>query len=230
MLAPLADNVFSQWFEKPFLGLAFGVRVTIVRLPDGGLWVHSPTPLTPELRSAVEALGPVRHIVAPNLLHYLSVGEWAAAWPDAVVHGPARLPEKQASLTVHRPHEQTPDPAWGGVLEPLTLRGLPQFDETLFVHAPSGTLISADLALAIPAELRHWWTQLYLRMAGIHGQTLGCSLVHKLALKDKPAARASLDAILERDWSRLVLSHSSVVDVPDVKELLASAWSWVPAR
>ena len=106
-------------------------------------------------------------------------------------------------------------------------QALPSFDETLFLHPASGTLISADLVLAIPPELKHWWTQLYLRMAGIHGQTMGCSLVHKLEAKDKPALRAGVDTILEQDFGRLIVSHASVVDVPDLKDQIRESWSWL---
>ena len=44
--------------------LPFTTRMTVIRLPDGGLWLHSPTPLDDGLRAAIDALGPVAHIVA----------------------------------------------------------------------------------------------------------------------------------------------------------------------
>jgi len=227
MLTAISDDLHTAWIDTTFLGLKFGRRVTVLRLPGGALWVHSPVPLTPELAAAVDALGPVGHIVAPNLMHHTSVPQWAAAYPEAVVHAPAGIAGKNKAVGEHRVLG-APDPAWGGALTPLPLQGLPAFDETLFLHEASGTLISADIALAIPPELKHWWTQMYLRMAGIHGQLVGCSLVHKATMKDKPAARASLERILEPAWDRLLVSHSSVVDVPDVKDLLAEAWAWVP--
>ncbi|MCG7533934.1 DUF4336 domain-containing protein [Pseudoalteromonas sp. OOF1S-7] len=51
--------------------MPFTTRMTIVRLPCGGLWVHSPICLTPGLREQVDALGPVTYLVAPNHLHHL---------------------------------------------------------------------------------------------------------------------------------------------------------------
>ncbi|MCO4769384.1 MAG: DUF4336 domain-containing protein [Deltaproteobacteria bacterium] len=228
MLTALTDDLHTAWHESTFLGLKFGMRVTILRLPDGGLWVHSPIPLSAELRAAVDALGPVRHLVAPNLLHHVSMPEWAAAYPNAVVHAPAGLTKKQKTLTIHRPFDGTADPAWGDVLRPIPLPGMPSFDETCFVHSASRTLISADIVLAIPPELKHWWTQTYLRLAGIHGQTVGCSLVHKFDAKDKPALRRGIDAVLDEDFDRLIVSHSGVVQAPDVRDQLRDAWSWLP--
>ena len=41
----------------------------MVKLSDGSLWVHSPVNLDPELKAAMDALGPVKHIVTPNFEH-----------------------------------------------------------------------------------------------------------------------------------------------------------------
>ena len=51
------------------LKFPFTTRMTILRLRNGELILHSPVALTPALRSAVELLGPVRFLVAPNSLH-----------------------------------------------------------------------------------------------------------------------------------------------------------------
>lgn len=37
-----------------------GTRMTVARLDDGGLFVHSPVALDPPLRLALDGLGPVR--------------------------------------------------------------------------------------------------------------------------------------------------------------------------
>ena len=59
-----------------FLGLEVGARMTIVRLSGSKLLLHSPIEETPELVREVRALGTVAHIIAPNRLHHLFVGEW----------------------------------------------------------------------------------------------------------------------------------------------------------
>ena len=63
--------------------LPFTTRMTVIRLPDGGLWLHSPTPLDDGLRAEIDALGPVAHIVAPNRIHYWWAGDWKQAYPQA---------------------------------------------------------------------------------------------------------------------------------------------------
>ena len=41
----------------------FSTRMTVVRLENNDLWIHSPIHLTPQLRSEIDELGHVKHIV-----------------------------------------------------------------------------------------------------------------------------------------------------------------------
>ena len=52
-------------------GLQFPVRMTVIRLADGRLWLHSPIELDDELDAELAALGEVAHLVAPNHQHFL---------------------------------------------------------------------------------------------------------------------------------------------------------------
>ncbi len=228
MLEVVADSIWTHTQPRPFMGLRFGVRMTVVRLPDGSLLLHSPLAVTAELKAAVDQLGEVRHVVAPNKLHHLWVGDWALAYPTATLHAPAGLARKRKDLEIGRPLGE-PDPAWGGALEVLSLEGIPTFDESCFLHRDSGTLISADLVLALPSPVTHWWTRGYLKLAGIHGQPMGCSLVHKAATRDKAAFRRSIDAVIAADWSRLVVSHGVVLQRDDLHDLLREAYAWLKA-
>lgn len=67
-------------------GFHYPTRMAVIRLSAGDLIVWSPTALTAPLRQAVEALGPVRHIIAPNSLHHMALPDWHTAFPGALVH------------------------------------------------------------------------------------------------------------------------------------------------
>src|SRR5262249_27677276 len=71
ILEPFAEGVWLSFAPASFLGLRFTSTMTVLRLSDGGLLVHSPVALTPERRRAVDSLGPVRHLYAPNVYHHL---------------------------------------------------------------------------------------------------------------------------------------------------------------
>ena len=56
--------------DRPFkLPLRFGdigCRMTVIRLADGGLFLHSPVPLDAALRAALDQIGPVRCAKSEN--------------------------------------------------------------------------------------------------------------------------------------------------------------------
>ena len=87
-LRKIGDEIWATEHRWSVFGLLdIGTRMTVIRLADGGLFLHSPTPLDAATRAAVDALGPVRCIVAPNYVHHLYVGDWKRAYPQALLLG-----------------------------------------------------------------------------------------------------------------------------------------------
>ena len=58
------------------------VRMTVIRLGDGQLILHSPVHLSPELRAELDALGPVGFIVIPEA-HGRFAEEISRTFPSA---------------------------------------------------------------------------------------------------------------------------------------------------
>src|SRR4051812_7396468 len=79
-------------------GFHYPTRMAVMKLSGGQLFVWSPTTLTEALRAEVDALGDVRHIVAPNSLHHLFLPEWKSAYPAARVYAPPGLREKRKDI------------------------------------------------------------------------------------------------------------------------------------
>jgi hypothetical protein len=61
------------------LPLPFTTRMTVVRLSNGDLVLHSPVKFDERLAKELHKLGTVRHLVSPNQFHYAHIGEWARA-------------------------------------------------------------------------------------------------------------------------------------------------------
>jgi hypothetical protein len=66
------------------LPLPFTTRMTVVRLSNGDLVLHSPITFDEGLAGELQRLGSVRHLVSPNQFHYAHIGEWATAFQDAI--------------------------------------------------------------------------------------------------------------------------------------------------
>ena len=96
----IATDIWTVPSPLTFMGLKLNTRMTLCRLSDGGLAIFSPVPCSEDVKAAVDALGTVRVIVAPNLLHHLYVGEWIAAYPEALSYAPRGLEDKRPELTI----------------------------------------------------------------------------------------------------------------------------------
>lgn len=80
------------WFSSDpvrILGTKLEATMAVVRLPNDELLLYSPVSMTERRRRAVEALGTVSHLYAPNTFHHVSIGTWTDAFPDALVHAPS---------------------------------------------------------------------------------------------------------------------------------------------
>lgn len=222
MLIERAPGLWEVHADTTMLGIHLGSRMTVVRLRDGSLLLHSPVPAAPDLVRAVAELGPVSHVVCPNLYHHLHAGTWHARFPEARLHGPAALRRKRPDLPITdalgAPHAD-----WSGTLETLHVDGS-MLDETLFLHAGSRTLVSSDLVENFTTS-PHWPTRMYLRISGVHGR-VGWSRLLRWIYRDRRAARRSIDALLEHDFDRVVLAHGDVIEVGG-RELVREALSFL---
>ena len=85
------------------LPLPFTTRMTVVRLGNGDLFIHSPIAFEPALADRLQARGTVRHLVSPNQFHYAHIGEWSRAFPGAVAWASPRARKRARSrgIDVH---------------------------------------------------------------------------------------------------------------------------------
>ena len=153
-LKPVADDVWIVDGPEISMGylwlfsLPFTTRMTVIRLPDGGLWLHSPTPLDEGLRKEINALGPVSHIVAPNRIHYWWVGDWKQAYPEAHTYAAPKVVQEAAKAGRFSGFDKeltdTPPAAWAGIIDQQVVPGS-YLSEAVFFHRPSRTLVLTDL-------------------------------------------------------------------------------------
>ena len=128
-----------------FYGLPFTTRMTVIRLPGGGLWVHSPIAVDEGLMADIDALGPVQCLIAPNWIHYAYVGAWQARYPEARCWAAPGVRERAASRDVAiRIDAVLGDKVpveWAGVIEQLVVAGSSSHHEAVFFHRATRTLV-----------------------------------------------------------------------------------------
>lgn len=222
-LESIAENVWAAPMPHVYMGLHIGTRMTVVRLSDGSLFVHSPIALDESLKAEIDALGPVGHIVAPNLFHHVFFGDFAAAYPEAKTHAAPGLEEKRKDLTFRATLAEEADPAWFNDLDVLKVDGV-ALGETVFFHQPSRTLVSSDFIQNFDSS-DHWPTKLYLKAAGIHGK-IGVSRAVRAMYRDKGKARRSVDRAIEWNPARITLAHGAPI-LANAQEELIGAYEWL---
>ena len=68
-----AEGLWTVSAPHTFFGLHLGTRMTVIRLPDGALWLHSVVAIDDLLADEIQALVPVRQIVMTDLYHQVYV-------------------------------------------------------------------------------------------------------------------------------------------------------------
>jgi len=205
-------------------GLAIGTRMTIVRLSDGGLFLHSPVPLDAPLRRELSELGPVRFVVAPNKLHHLFVAEAMAAFPGAALHVAPGLPEKRRDLPPHRLLGEEPDPGWKADLDQVWVHGAPLLEEVVFLHRASRSVLFTDLAFNVH-RAEGLLTRLFWRLNGALGH-FGPTRMVRLALRDRAAVRRGVDRVLAWDFERATVTHGEVLE-KGARDALREAYAFL---
>lgn len=223
MLQTIAPDIWHAQHQFVINGIHLSSRMTVVRLRDGRLWLHSPIPLTPALRTQVEALGTVAYLVAPSKVHHLFIGEWAKAYPQAILFGPRGLSAKRPDLQGMRTLSPSGEPEWMEELGQLFFEGIPFANEHVWFHWPSRTAILTDLCQCWQGELP-MTSRLYAKLTGVR-KRLAVPRTVKLITRDRKAAHASAARILEWPVERVVVAHNTIIE-QDARAALSEALAW----
>lgn len=146
------------------------VRMTVLKLKSGGLWVHAPVAPTRECVRLVKELGlPIEYIVLPTFAyeHKIFLGPFSRAFPDAKVwiaprqwSWPLPLPVQFFGIfptggTITEEDQELP---WSDELQHKIFvsaiggasAGVGPYVEVVFLHKQSKTLILTDAVVCVP--------------------------------------------------------------------------------
>ena len=221
--APLTALAPDLWVATRRLELVvgdIGTRMTVIRLADGGLFLHSPVRLDDATRAALDGIGPVRAVVAPNKVHHFFVGDYLTAYPQARAFAAPGLPEKRKDLRFDAVLDDTAAPEWAADVDQHLFRGSPTLSETVFLHRASRTLLLTDLAFNVPRD-RTAGARLFYWLSGAAGR-FGPHRLVRFFMRDRAAARASVKRVLEWDFDRITVTHGEVLESGGKKKFAAA--------
>jgi hypothetical protein len=232
-LKPFADQVWiadGPEIGMSFLGFTFPfpTRMTVVRLPSGDLWLHSPIAWSERLARSIADLGHIRHLIAPNTLHTSYLGSWRDRFPEARTYGPPGLPAKAKTRLVLDETLETEAPrAWEGAFDQCLTRGS-VVTEIDFLHRASRTLILTDLIENFePRRVRSSLLRWMIRMAGAADPDGKAPIDMRLSfLGHRGEVRKSVERMLAWAPERIILSHGRCYETNGVAEL-RRAFRWI---
>ena len=163
----------AMWtFEQPqslgFSNVTTNVRMVVIKLKSGGLWVHAPIAPTKEcVRLLNELDAPVEFIVLPTFAyeHKIFVGPFSRRYPKAKVYvapkqwsWPINLPPQLFGIfptkngVLKSDDETTP---WADEIEQKVLVssvGIGPYIEVAFFHKKTKTLLVTDAVISVPNQ------------------------------------------------------------------------------
>ena len=209
MLIEVTHNVWHAQHAFSVSGVPSTSRMTVIRLDDGALWVHSPIPVGDAMLAQLSAIGPVGYVIAPSKTHHLFVNDFMVHFPRAEVFGAPGLAEKRPDIRNLHSLLQEPTP-WASEIDGLVFDGIPFANESVWFHRASRTLILTDLCQWWQGNLP-WQAKLWSFLMGIRSE-LNVGRNVRLLVRDKRAAHNSAQTILRWPFNRVIVAHNCIVE------------------
>lgn len=217
MLRELGQDLWVAEQPLRYFGLSVGTRMTIVRLAKRELAVISPIQISEAVVSQLDELGTVRHIIAPNLYHYLFVDHFKAMYPNATLWAAPGLEAKKPELLIDQIIGSHETDRWVGLetvffdgFRTIGLNGFDALNEYVFFHAASQTLILTDTAFHFDDSFPII-TQLATRVIGGY-KRLSPSILERIATTEKEKVRESVEKVLAWNFERVIMAHGSIIN------------------
>jgi hypothetical protein len=213
-------------FGMPWPRMPFPTRMTVIRL-GAGLFLHSPTQLTPRLKLEIAATGRPCWIIGPSRIHYWWIPDWHTAFPEAAVYLAPRTKERAGT---HMDLDGRPLASDGGYPWDAEMATLPvagrYMTEVVFFHRASRTLVLTDLIENF--EPRRLGSYPLRWLVGIAGALDPDGSMPRDMRMTYPRAtlRAAVETMIGWDPERVILAHGRWYERDGTAEL-RRAFRWL---
>lgn len=223
------DTIWTIGHSLVFYGIPCHTRMTIVKLENGDLFVHSPIKIDENLKTEIDKLGIVKYIIAPNFLHHIFISDFSKLYPDAEIFISPVLKEKLEKHQIKK-YILLDDELklnWCDEIKPILIKGNTMLGEFVFFHKKSKTLIVTDLIEYLTEDVKG------MKDMNIMGKIFSWSFdlygkpkpspEFQWYTNDKIALMDCLENIIKLDFDSIIMSHGKLND-GDPKKLISMAY------
>ncbi|KAG6902053.1 hypothetical protein C0995_005110 [Termitomyces sp. Mi166 len=231
VIREVVKNVWT--FSRPFARsgfIPFGGRSTAIKLKSGGVWVLASTPLEPETKAKIDELGPVKYIVSPDAVHYLFLGEFKKAYPEAKMIAPVEVVDRLSDLKFDGAWGRDPPSMLYGFEDEIKACFFSGFKnkDIAFLHVESKVLIEADLLFNLPAKEQYSKSSSSPNLPFIGGLSPN-SWVHTRMIRslgvNKEAMKRDARIVASWNFEKIIPCHGDVIEV-DGKQAWESVYKF----
>jgi len=217
--------IWTAAYPVRYSATRFPGTMTVLRLADDRLMIHSPGPLDTALQNEISSLGRIAFIVAPGTFHHLHLAACRSAFPDAETWICPGIERKRPRLEFDWILSDQPDPRWRADLDQALVRGGALIAEVAFFHRAARTLVLVDVVENMGDRtpgtnwaLRFWWKFLF-RM----WNRARPAPEYRFAWRDRSAAGRSLRRILQWDFDQVLMAHGEPI-TENAHAVIEEAW------
>lgn len=223
----LAENIWVfDGDSVRFLGFPFSTRMTVIRLENQNLVLHSPIHLTDELKKQVTSLGEIKYLIAPNHLHHLYLDDWVSSF-NAELYGTDEVIKKRQDLSFDGSLNDKHMWPWQKEVDQELFTGSPAMQECVFFHKASKTLIVTDLVENFSQDAFSGWRKVIAKYAGILAPNGKMPIDWRFSfILGKSKARKHFAKIMLWQPEVLVMAHGEIV-YHEAKQFLKRAFEWL---
>jgi len=185
-------------------------RMTVARMDDGRLVLHSAIAMSEAAMAELEALGEIAYVLVPNGWHRLDAPAYRKRYPSAKLLCPRGSRKRvEQVVRVDGTYEDFPRDT---SVELEMLDGIKEIEGVMKVHSPAGlSLVFNDALFNVPHG--KGLMGLLFRALGSTGGPKVTRIMKTFAVKDKKALRAHLVRLASiPNLQRIIPGHGHIID------------------
>ena len=202
--------IFIDEIPLRFFGMQLGTRMTIIRLKNDKLFLHSPTKLSAKLIEQIDSLGKVAFIVAPNKLHHLFLNSYVKQYPDAKFYSTPGLVKKRKDIYFNENLQDQPCKEWSDEIDQMIFKGCAFMEEVFFFHKSSKTLIVTDFIQSMHPH-HNFFERIVGRIGGIYNNPSPPMDLRFMFYLDQKKTRQSIQRVNQWDFDKIIIAHGELI-------------------